>query len=121
MEIEVSNKNISLEKIANKIKSKFIRKRLITIETKQYYRDPDISSYAKKRANGKCDCCGRLAPFNRDDGTPFLETHHLIPLSEGGNDSIDNVCALCPNCHRMLHYGKNILEITQIIKNKLIY
>ena len=36
---------------------------------------------------------------------PFLEVHHVKSLSDGGEDTLDNVIALCPNCHREKHYG----------------
>tara|TARA_B110000971_G_C19739912_1_gene377025 strand:+ start:26 stop:187 length:162 start_codon:yes stop_codon:yes gene_type:complete len=29
--------------------------------------------------------------------------HHIDFLSNGGDDSSDNVSALCPNCHRKIH------------------
>jgi 5-methylcytosine-specific restriction protein A len=41
------------------------------------------------------------------DGKVFLETHHVIPLSEGGGDTEGNVVALCPNHHREAHHGAN--------------
>ncbi len=28
-----------------------------------------------------------------------------IPLSEGGEDTVENAMAVCPNCHMELHYG----------------
>lgn len=43
---------------------------------------------------------------------PYMETHHIIPLSlqkhfeETKLDSKENLACLCPNCHRLLHYGK---------------
>ena len=39
----------------------------------------------------------------RKNGEPYLETHHIVWLSEGGEDSIENTVALCPNCHRKMH------------------
>ena len=42
-------------------------------------------------------------PIQKKDGTPFLEVHHLDFLSSGGDDSSDNVSALCPNCQRKMH------------------
>ena len=47
--------------------------------------------------------CDKPAPFKKKDGSPFLEVHHIDFLSNGGDDSIDNVSALCPNCHRKMH------------------
>jgi len=35
-----------------------------------------------------------------------LEVHHKVPLAEGGDDTVENAIALCPNCHRHAHYGK---------------
>ena len=29
--------------------------------------------------------------------------HHIVWLSNGGEDSTDNTVALCPNCHRKMH------------------
>ena len=47
------------------------------------------------------------APFLRaKDNSPYLEIHHWITLAEGGDDTIENACALCPNCHRELHFGQ---------------
>ncbi len=74
-----------------------------TVETKVYDRDPSVNEYVKQRANGICDLCDQPAPFITKDGKPFLECHHVIYLSEGGTDTIDNAVALCPNCHRKIH------------------
>jgi 5-methylcytosine-specific restriction protein A len=65
--------------------------------------DQIVSEYAQRRADGICQLCNRPAPFKNRDGEPFLEIHHIIPLAEGGQDSIENVVALCPNCHRRMH------------------
>ena len=71
--------------------------------TSSYVRDRYISEYAKRRAHGICQLCGQPAPFNRTNGEPFLETHHVIWLADGGDDSIENTVALCPNCHKKMH------------------
>jgi 5-methylcytosine-specific restriction enzyme A len=34
---------------------------------------------------------------------PYLECHHVIGLAVGGDDTIDNTVALCPNCYRRMH------------------
>lgn len=71
--------------------------------TSSYVRDRYISEYAERRAHGICQLCGQPAPFNRINGEPFLETHHVIWLADGGDDSIENTVALCPNCHKKMH------------------
>jgi len=69
-------------------------------------RNPDVIAEVLERANGICEYCGNPAPFNRaSDGTPYLEIHHKKPLSQGGDDSVENAVALCPNCHREDHFG----------------
>ena len=72
-------------------------------KTKQYKRSAFVSAYAKRRAGSYCELCGEVAPFLDKDGNPYLEIHHVVWLSEGGADSIDNTVALCPNCHRKMH------------------
>lgn len=50
-----------------------------------------------------CQYCKRPAPFIDKKGLPYLEVHHVIWLSRGGEDSIANTVALCPNCHTRMH------------------
>ncbi len=79
----------------------------IRVYSYTYQRNPDIVAEALFRANGICEDCNKPAPFNRaSDGTPFLEVHHIKSLANGGEDTLENVLALCPNCHRKKHYGE---------------
>lgn len=85
---------------ANKIPKK------IKVSVWQFFRNPDVVAEALYLANGKCQCCGKEAPFKRkSDSTPYLEVHHKIQLANGGEDSVENSIALCPNCHREKHFG----------------
>jgi len=34
------------------------------------------------------------------------DLHHIIPRKNNGSDEHDNLCYLCPNCHRCVHSGK---------------
>lgn len=70
-----------------------------------YYRSMLIVAYARKRADGTCEACSSPAPFATAVGDPFLEVHHLDRLADGGADRCDKVAAICPNCHRRIHYG----------------
>jgi 5-methylcytosine-specific restriction protein A len=74
-----------------------------SVVSKQYERSPWVSEFAKRRANGICQLCEQPAPFDRKDGEPFLEVHHIVWLARGGEDVIENTVALCPNCHRRMH------------------
>lgn len=71
--------------------------------TYTYARNTYVAEASKRRAKGICQLCGNPAPFNDRSGNPYLESHHIIWLSEGGADVLDNTVALCPNCHKKMH------------------
>lgn len=86
-------------------------------------RNQYVCKYVKTRANGKCDLCGEPAPFNNKDNTPYLESHHVITLSNNGPDTIYNAVALCPNCHRKIHVledPKDIKKLSRILLKYLL-
>jgi 5-methylcytosine-specific restriction protein A len=71
-----------------------------------FKRNPDVVAEVLSRANGICELCNNPAPFVRkNDGEPYLEVHHKIQLADGGEDTVENAVAACPNCHRKAHYG----------------
>lgn len=87
------------------------------------YRDRNeiVSEHIKRRAAGICDLCGNSAPFNRKDGNPYLEEHHVIPLADGGPDVIYNAVALCPNCHRKMHIVHAKSDVKKLQKKIMLY
>lgn len=87
----------------------------VTRQSSVYKRDPLVVAFTLKRAGGLCECCKRPAPFTDKNGNPFLEVHHIVPLSDGGEDKTNNTVAICPNCHRECHHGEN----AESIKNEL--
>ncbi len=74
-------------------------------------RNSVIAEYVRYRANGICDCCGEPAPFISRSGKPYLEVHHIKELSAGGEDSIYNTAAICPNCHAEVTHGQRKDEL----------
>jgi predicted HNH restriction endonuclease len=79
--------------------------RILTTST-SFRRNPDVVAEVLLRAEGKCEGCFQPAPFARaSDGTPYLEVHHRVMLAAGGEDTVANAVALCPNCHRAVHYA----------------
>lgn len=90
----------------------------VKVSSSVFVRDPALRAAALRRANGRCEFCLRPG-FAMADGRVFLETHHVIPLSEGGLDSADNVAAVCPNHHREAHHGSRATAIRETLLCRL--
>ena len=86
------------------------------IIVKQTTRDPYIAEYARTRANGRCQLCGEVAPFLDSKGKPYLESHHIIWLARGGEDSVENTVGLCPNCHRKMHVVDAAEDVEKLLR-----
>jgi HNH endonuclease len=85
-------------------------------QTTSYSRDPEVRAKVLQRAAAICERPQCRKPGFQTSHGIYLETHHVIPLSDNGRDATDNVVALCANCHRMAHYS---LE-RETIRNELI-
>jgi 5-methylcytosine-specific restriction protein A len=83
-----------------------------------FNRSPEVRRIVLQRANGKCEFCGENG-FKTSSGFLFLETHHIIPLSQNGPDTIHNVAAICPNHHREAHYGQNAGIIREALTKRI--
>lgn len=85
---------------------------------KVFVRSAEVRKRVLRRAAGLCEFCG--APgFLKYDGRIFLETHHVIPLSEKGADIDANVIALCPNHHREAHFGNRRVSMRALLQSKV--
>ena len=90
----------------------------ISVKTIKFKRDGLLREVALRRANGLCEFCSSPG-FTMADGKVFLETHHIVPLEEGGSDSANNIVAICPNHHREAHYGSRALVIREALLMRL--
>jgi 5-methylcytosine-specific restriction endonuclease McrA len=80
--------------------------RSLKITKEVYDVNTDVIAEVLYRASGRCENCGQMAPFYRkSDFTPYLEIHYKVPFETGGEDSVENAQAVCPNCHMKLLYG----------------
>lgn len=80
--------------------------RKVLVQSTNYARNADVIAEVLERASGHCEGCNAPAPFARkSDKSPYLEVHHVIHLADGGDDTVKNALALCPNCHRRRHFG----------------
>jgi 5-methylcytosine-specific restriction protein A len=78
-----------------------------------FQRSQAVRAYALLRAKGTCEACSLDAPFFGRDGQPYLEVHHANRVSDGGLDHPKFVAAICPTCHRRIHYGQGGEELNQ--------
>ncbi len=85
---------------------------VIYAQARVFLRNADVVVETLHRANGVCDYCSQPAPFRGDStGQGYLEVHHIVPLAENGDDTLENAVALCPNCHRHAHHGKSTFNV----------
>lgn len=108
----LQNKNLSMPEGSQKPEA-------YVSQVAQYKRDPQVKAWVLKKAGGVCECCQHEAPFKTTDGYPFLEVHHVQKLADGGSDTTTNAVAICPNCHRALHYGMMAKELVESLFKKV--
>lgn len=58
----------------------------------------------------KCEIDPSHKTFLKQNGDPFMEGHHLIPMKaqkdfEVNIDRTENIICICPNCHRAVHHA----------------
>lgn len=82
-------------------------------------RDPLVKAWVLQKARGVCELCDSHSPFLKSNGKPYLEVHHINHLANGGSDTISNAIAVCPNCHRALHYSAERDELTENSYHKI--
>jgi 5-methylcytosine-specific restriction protein A len=109
LEIEKATKDTS-ENRRNRLSKSDKQPKIIYELVQKFKRNPDVVAEVLFRAKGVCQKCGNNAPFNKKkDGHPYLEVHHKLPLAQGGDDSLENAIAMCPNCHREAHFGEQLI------------
>lgn len=123
-DIEEHAKSLTLQSlmaIAISQSNRVVTKTISTVS--QISRSQYIAQFTKERADGKCQLCNNEAPFLDKKGEPYLESHHIIWLKNGGADSVDNTVALCPNCHRKMHILNDPEDVEKLKKanKKLLY
>ncbi len=74
-----------------------------------YERSIEVIEFCRMRAKYQCEIekCDYTPFVKFETDEVYIETHHINPLSEKGEDTIDNVGCLCPNHHKEIHYGEN--------------
>ena len=68
-------------------------------------RDSKKAHQLKARYDFRCQICGTC--IGNEEGSVYIECHHIRPLGGGHNgaDTYDNMLILCPNHHKMFDFG----------------
>lgn len=93
-------------------------KDLLMNTTQRYPRDRKKSENALSIANFLCEANKEHFVFRRKCSyINYTEPHHLIPLfaredfPDADLDREQNIVSLCSNCHNLLHYGADNMEL----------
>lgn len=85
-------------------------------------RNPRVAKVALENANHTCEYSKDHITFtSKATGKNYVEVHHLVPLEqqfefEVSLDVPENIIALCPNCHRMIHLAAKNEKEPMLIK-----
>jgi len=99
------------------------QKREHLIET--YIRKTKWAEHAKRILGSRCLFKNCENSFHKEDGSLYIEVHHIIPLYKGGEDGIWNLSVLCAHHHRMAHFAvsSDIIKIENYllteVKNRI--
>lgn len=91
---------------------------------RSYTRSPALAEYVRQTSEYKCTARGKSCLlFQGRDGNPYIEVHHVIPMSEQSGtsfnlDCLSNMVALCPACHMRLHRA-DFAEAQRVLKDLL--
>lgn len=92
-------------KCQHEFKAKELDKRFLDGEKDIYTHHKSQRKFLIRRDGEKCSCCG-ITDWNKKPIT--LEVEHKDGNSE--NNTSDNLCLICPNCHSQTdtYKGKNV-------------
>jgi len=77
----------------------------------QAERNGDLRYKCLKRDNGICQLCMGC----KTD----IEAHHIVPLSEGGKDELNNLITLCEPCHNKITYENGWKEFKRLVESRV--
>ena len=94
----------------------------IIVEVNRYERSRKLRKECIREHGNKYECliCGfNFEKMYGDRGKEFIHIHHKVPLKEMGKEQIvstQKLIPVCPNCHAMLHRGKELLDPEELRK-----
>ena len=100
--------SLSKNELLNKLKEKLASSEgsttgYININGRRIKRKWLLVKYIKELADYKCQACGFM--LIKKNEKRYVEAAHIDPLALSKLDTIENMVALCPNCHKKLDHG----------------
>lgn len=72
--------------------------------------DKELRDEVLIRDDFTCRCCGK----NMKNMLPAITVHHVIQVSQGGRDELNNLITVCSNCHLIIHcYAWNKMKVDE--------
>jgi predicted HNH restriction endonuclease len=113
--VEILKDEVDDDKVAE-VSNEKPDKREYLIET--YARNRGWVRLAKDRFGDYCMCQKCSNTFLKEDGEPYIEVHHIVPLFKGGEDGVWNLALLCAHHHKMAHFAE--LKVRNTIEKMLL-
>lgn len=92
-----------------------------TIVVNSYERNREARNTCIAAHGCKCSVCNMdFEKMYGELGHGFIHVHHIVPISSIGEeykiDPVNDLVPVCPNCHAMLHKGKDgeVLKIDEL-------
>lgn len=85
-----------------------------------YERNPEARAKCIQEHGVICKVCNiDFAKIYGERGKGFIHVHHVIKVSDRGREKyeinhVKDLQPVCPNCHAMLHRGKEMLSIEEL-------
>ena len=99
---ELSEESVAFIHDAEPNKTEYIR------ET--FARDRGWVKEAKEKFGSYCLHPSCNNTFNKQNGLPYIEVHHIVPLFEGGEDAVWNLAVVCAHHHKMAHFADDEMQ-----------
>ena len=103
----------SLEEVQHQIEG-----RLTEAKVLRRQRNRNARQKCLEASNYTCYVCGfNFEKVYGEIGKGFIEVHHKTPLSEYDEEHEipqSELCALCSNCHSMVHRNKKALDVDEL-------
>jgi predicted HNH restriction endonuclease len=103
--VDVDKSPESLNDLRTKIaKMENSKEEYTIINGRRVKRNQALVAEIKKYRGFKCQFCN--FSMKKKDGHFYIEACHIKAKSKKGSESLNNILILCPNCHKLLDYGK---------------